>query len=354
MLSRMRWPDENHLFYRRTKDDRQNHPSSRADIRGRTSTSASCSPAGAPDGSRGEWGVFLKAFQIAFFCLFEGRVYLEPDDLEASGELCCFLCFDPAVLDVIILSQDAKEWELRKIVKNLLQAKKRNSYQSTNYDLLFEYIAWKKNLRCSYPVKKENLEKLRILKYDIPYISIGENEMAPIMYKLHGSINFFEDKKKLYISGDAVPPNNNLKIGKSLIKDMPEIFAFDALYCLMQKGDPSAPSIIPPTYAKLEGKPWLHEMWNGALKSLQGANQIIFIGYSIPQTDGFIHALIQSAMALREYNPPPRVFVIDPAPSKEYQRLFRGKVKSYKSCFGQAIRNGLVEKIFKACCKPNP
>lgn len=220
---------------------------------------------------------------------------------------------------------------------------------TTNYDLLFEYIAWKKNLMCAYPFENENLEKLRFLEYDIPYILIRENEVAPIICKLHGSINFFESKKKFYISDNSVPPNNNLKIGESLIKGMPEIFAFDALYSLMKSGEPSAPSIVPPTYAKLEGKPWLHEMWNGALRSIQNANHIIFIGYSMPQTDGFIHALIQSAMALREYNPPPKVFVIDPAPSKEYQRLFRGKVKSYKSCFGQAVRNGLLEKIFKEC-----
>lgn len=43
-------------------------------------------------------------------------------------ELGCFLCFDLSVLSVIILSQHANEWKLRKIVRDLSQAQKRDSY----------------------------------------------------------------------------------------------------------------------------------------------------------------------------------------------------------------------------------
>jgi hypothetical protein len=55
---------------------------------------------------------------------------LDQDTGGRSGELCCFLCFDLGVLDVIILSQHAKGWELRKMVGDLSQAKKRISYLS--------------------------------------------------------------------------------------------------------------------------------------------------------------------------------------------------------------------------------
>jgi len=39
------------------------------------------------------------------------------------------LCFDLGFLDVIILSQNANGWELRKMVRNLSQAKKRIPYK---------------------------------------------------------------------------------------------------------------------------------------------------------------------------------------------------------------------------------
>jgi len=51
---------------------------------------ASASSAGASYGSRGKREVFLRAFLVVL-CLLEGRVYLELDGLEISGNLCRFL-----------------------------------------------------------------------------------------------------------------------------------------------------------------------------------------------------------------------------------------------------------------------
>ena len=48
------------------------------------------SSAGVSYGSRGEWGAFLRAFLVVL-CLLEGRVYIELDGLEISGNLCRFL-----------------------------------------------------------------------------------------------------------------------------------------------------------------------------------------------------------------------------------------------------------------------
>lgn len=48
-------------------------------------------PTGAPYGSRGEWGVFLRAFLVVF-CLFKGVVYLKPDGLENFGKIAMIFC----------------------------------------------------------------------------------------------------------------------------------------------------------------------------------------------------------------------------------------------------------------------
>jgi hypothetical protein len=57
-----------------------------------------------------------------------GRVYLEPIDFEESGELCRCLSRYLVVFGVISLSQRVNGWKMGKIVSDLSQAQKRNSY----------------------------------------------------------------------------------------------------------------------------------------------------------------------------------------------------------------------------------
>ncbi len=58
--------------------------------RARSGRAAPVSSAGISYGSRGEWGVFLRAFLVVL-CVLEGRVYIELDGLGISGNLCRFL-----------------------------------------------------------------------------------------------------------------------------------------------------------------------------------------------------------------------------------------------------------------------
>jgi len=225
---------------------------------------------------------------------------------------------------------------------------------TTNYDLLFEYISWRNGVKCAYPFKKENPRGLRLLKDKIPYVFLNRDENVPIVCKLHGSINFFEKDGEFFISDNAVPksPCKDIWIGKSYIPDLPEILAFDALHELEKRGKPSIPAIIPPTYAKLEGRSWLREIWNVALKSIQDAKYIIFIGYSMPQTDGFMNAMIQSAMAMRTCGEAPKVFVVDPSPSDGYLKLFNKVIIDfYPFGFSETLEKGIFNDIFKECKK---
>ncbi len=56
----------------------------------RSGWAASASSAGVSYGSRGKREAFLRAFLVVL-CLLEGRIYLELDGLEISGNLCRFL-----------------------------------------------------------------------------------------------------------------------------------------------------------------------------------------------------------------------------------------------------------------------
>jgi len=70
----------------------------------------------------------------------KGNINLEPLDLEASGELCCFMCFDLVVLSVIVLSQHYNGWKLGEFARHLPQAQKRNSYKSEMKKRFEEYL----------------------------------------------------------------------------------------------------------------------------------------------------------------------------------------------------------------------
>lgn len=247
--------------------------------------------------------------------------------------------------------------ELMKIYKKY-ELMPRLSILTTNYDLVLEFIAWKAGTKCGYPFTKKLAERCRLLEYDEPYVSLEQDLESPVVCKLHGSINYFNKAgaQTLLSVMDNVVPNNRalprgkVMIGKSYIPGLPEIFAFDALSELIYREKPSEPEIIPPTYAKLKKRPWLREIWHTAFRAIQYARHIIFIGYSLPPTDGFMHAMIRSAMALREDANRLQIYVVDPKPSKEYERLFnKGLITFCRSTLSEVRRNGDLEEIFRGC-----
>jgi hypothetical protein len=71
----------------------------------------------------------------------------------------------------------------------------------------------------------------------------------------------------------------------------------------------------------------LRQIWALAFEALRDSEKIVFIGYSMPESDGFLRAMIRSAMAAREDPNPPFVYVFDPDPRgivvKTYQAFFK-------------------------------
>ena len=205
---------------------------------------------------------------------------------------------------------------------------------TTNYDLMFEYFSWKNEMPCHYPVVQA--EPISIGGGIDPFVFLnsGDSDLAkgPLLCKLHGSINYFQDESsdnRLYVAnllGGGEPIG---KSGAEHWKDKPVIFAVDSIWCIRNKhGSGVTPAIIPPTYAKLTQQKWLRAIWEEAFEVLSTARKIMFIGYSMPDSDGFMRALIHSAMATRAASVdsvvPPKVYVIDPNEDthKRYEGLF--------------------------------
>lgn len=201
---------------------------------------------------------------------------------------------------------------------------------TTNYDLIFEYFAWKGGIPCIYPFNKNTVESLDVFdgKKSEYYVSFEPNDRGPIICKLHGSINFFNLKKQdksFGISYDIATKGDHPTVPNP---PRPAIFMLIAISELQQKlrklnGEIDL-AIIPPTYAKLHVFPWLQDTWGSSFRALENATHIIFIGYSFPESDGFIRAMISGAMASRMAQTEPYVFVVNPdisAPDR-YQRIF--------------------------------
>ena len=145
-------------------------------------------------------------------------------------------------------------------------------------------------------------------------------------------------------------------VGDSYVAtDRPAMLPVDALWQLRQNYPDIdiVPAIVPPTYSKLKGYEWLRKIWNAAYESLKNADLVIFIGYSMPDSDGFMCALIQSAMAARDPRKGLEICVIDPEAKNElgekYKNLFypiRRDIRFVPKSFSQSLED--IQEILSA------
>lgn len=200
---------------------------------------------------------------------------------------------------------------------------------TTNYDMILEYLFYKKGVQVCYPISEDHFEfndlcapKLRIAS---GRSMIGKS--SPVLCKLHGSINYFTDKSSTNRKLQIVADTAQCPIGKSSIDpNAPSIMAVDSIYELTEKRK-LIPEIIPPTYAKLQDFVWLREIWRHAAESLITAHKWIFIGYSFPSSDGFIKSLINLSL-MRRRQGLPEIIAVDPDRNGETK-------KNYTNIFGE-------------------
>ncbi len=216
---------------------------------------------------------------------------------------------------------DERTEEVRQgIYEKLLQmlSPENTTIITTNYDLVFEYYSSKRGIPCFYPV--DNSEEIVIndpAKGENKYAFTPKDKVGVgfTVCKLHGSVNYFYespiDADKIYISNEL---GNGSQIGKSgkWPKKWPVILAVDAIAEIKAKyGKTVTPAIVPPTYSKLIQKKWLRSIWNAAFTAMRNADMIVFIGYSMPESDGFMKALFNGALATRNNAKAPKIYLID-------------------------------------------
>ena len=193
---------------------------------------------------------------------------------------------------------------------------------TTNYDIVFEWMANEAGFRPWYPIQRS--KRLDAGTGDKTFVELkpsGSNDLP--IFKLHGSINFFLEEPAS--ANVLIVPNisdGRERNGVRFPGDMPAISAFDSIADLRatRGGRALRPAFVPPTHSKVTTLGWQKEVWQGAFRAISEAQAIVFVGYSMPRTDGFMEAMFSAALLARE-DAKPLVFVV--ARSDQTHRRFR-------------------------------
>ncbi len=216
----------------------------------------------------------------------------------------------------------------------------RSAIVTTNYDLVLEHYAWQGGIQSSYPfLASEGSSAFIGEKTSSVYINMRESADDLIIYKLHGSVNYFakKDDTILKIFNGVTPAGK--RVGESAWGiDAPSIFFLDAISEIKQQYPDYVPAIVAPTYAKIQASSWLQKIWYGAIEDLSNAKVIVFIGYGLPQTDGFVKAMFQTAF-LGKGDANPNIYVLNRDKTgkvrERYFELFPRNLNFYKGLFAE-------------------
>ncbi len=215
-------------------------------------------------------------------------------------------------------------YKYKKFFQFLIDEHKKNtniSIITTNYDLMPEFFINELKGKCTYNIQ-HRCKEWKVLKDSTrKFVGVDDNGSIPI-YKLHGSVNYFfngnGNKDIVNIVIDKL--NAKARVGNSIgpktekiFANRPSLFPMDAIFELKKSnsGQIPTPAIIPPMYSKIESMKWLKSIWNNSLTAIRNAKIIVFIGYSFPQSDGFMKSFFQSALIGRKNQKPPIIINLD-------------------------------------------
>ena len=221
---------------------------------------------------------------------------------------------------------------------------------TTNYDIVVEYFGYLTDIKVHYPFAWD--PSFGVTNSRSHFVAEpGDSRAGPVLCKLHGSINYFQGSGGFFgvtaDLGDGREPVG--RMGPSGFKDEPTIAMYDAIATVQKKVPGALPAIVPPSYAKLDESAWLRAAWKRAAEDLAAAERIVFIGYSMPRTDGFMRGMLVGS-CLGRARRIPRVVVIDTCDDviEEYDRIFHKIEPGYTMAFARAVDDILPAVLAEA------
>lgn len=194
-------------------------------------------------------------------------------------------------------------------------------------------------------------DSLDLVKFK--YIDFSSKTVSPSglqhggipIIKLHGSLNWEQNSKEfVYYSNPSYQQGNQVKP------------TYTSMFVWSQ------PAIIPPTLFKQEinddsrAKDFLTQtilqQWRAAITLLQGANTIIFVGYSFPPTDFHAKRIFQIANMVKKKTTGESINVFDCIGPGDDSKEEENKKELLQDIFGKE-NNPIIKRDFKASINNN-
>jgi hypothetical protein len=187
---------------------------------------------------------------------------------------------------------------------------------TTNYDYLLELAAWKASVPHCYG---------RNVQFDEVLPVNSGNSSGMRLLKLHGSVNWFVNEEQ------SLCDSSLARFDKGLGHSMPERYNWPSIQAgNYEIREGFVPLIMPPSFAKKAAHRIFQTVWTEAIEVISKAKMLVFIGYSFPRTDTFVHQLLH--IGLTENADLREVILVDPNPevgnyarNEVFNRVFSDK-----------------------------
>ncbi|WP_165482795.1 SIR2 family protein [Legionella gresilensis] len=250
---------------------------------------------------------------------------------------------------IIGASARKKSIVLKEFWKQIYMFQQNISIITVNYDTLAEDafpVLYPLNcyLDYCYPLANYNFEYLHPSDWWVnpqkPILSTSANYPLRIKYiKLHGSLNWKYCNCCNQLILRAWEKENEFASSPSTTDLLEET---NTNFCSLD-GNELKSLIIPPSYNKNLMHPIISQMLNEASSEIRLAKKIVFIGYSLPESDVHIKAVLsKSDIAKKE------IIVINPIKNLELQRRFlelSSNCKFITKPFNQIINDGDLKQL---------
>lgn len=226
-----------------------------------------------------------------------------------------------------------------KKVKQLIDHNNESSIISTNYDIILDNSLIRICKSCKYgfllrhnifwnPDPKEKIKKVNGQpSYDYNFngnnISGSINRGIIDLLKIHGSLNWF-----------YCPKCNEIDI-TILRKGTTDLAADQSMYICENRFCTSnyEPLIVTPTMLKVYDNDYIQNLWKESEKKIADSDQLVFIGYSLPEADYHLRSMIVRGLVKNEKRP--KLLIIDKKPEKSEEIQWSKNVENrYKLLFG--------------------
>lgn len=226
-----------------------------------------------------------------------------------------------------------------KKMKQLMALENNVSIISTNYDIILDNSLIRVCESCKYgfllrhnihwnhnpeeKLKKVNGQPSYNYNYQGKRVTGSINKGTIDLLKIHGSLNWF-----------YCPKCNEIDI-TILRKGTTDLAADQSRYICANRDCTSnyEPLIVTPTMLKVYDNDYIHQLWKESEQKIADSDELVFIGYSLPEADYHLRSMIVRGLVKNENKP--KLLIIDKNPEKPHEvRWSQNVEKRYKLLFG--------------------